>query len=39
MRVYVHRTSEVEAILREEGLVRRSRHAKGVWQVVVFARP
>lgn len=39
MRVFVHRTRDVEALLREEGLVRRSRRTLGVWQVVVFARP
>jgi hypothetical protein len=38
MRVFVHRTRDVEAIVREEGLVRRSRRTMGVWQVVVFAR-
>ena len=38
MRVFVHPTRDVEALLREEGLVRRSRRTMGVWQVVVFAR-
>ena len=39
MRVYVHRTRDLEAILQEEGLVRRFHRTIGVWQVVVFARP
>jgi hypothetical protein len=39
MRVFVHRTRDVEAILRDEGLVPCSRRTMGVWQVVVFARP
>ncbi len=38
MRVFVHRTRDLEALLREEGLVRRSHRTMGVWQVVVFAR-
>lgn len=39
MQVYVHRTRDVEAILRGQGLVRRSHRTMGVWQVAVFARP
>ena len=37
--VHVHRTRDVEAVLHEQGLVRRSHRTMGVWQVVVFARP
>jgi hypothetical protein len=38
MRVFVHRTHDVEGILAEHGLKRRSHKTVGVWQVVVFAR-
>jgi precorrin-6B methylase 2 len=38
MRVFIHRTSDVEAILTSHGLSRRSRRTMGVWQVVVFGR-
>jgi magnesium-protoporphyrin O-methyltransferase len=38
MQVYVHRTRDVEGILRGQGLVRRSHRTMGVWQVAVFAR-
>lgn len=38
MRVFIHRTADVEAILAAHGLSRRSRRTMGVWQVVVFGR-
>ena len=38
MRVFIHRTNDVEAILARHGLSRRSRRTMGVWQIVVFGR-
>ncbi len=38
MRVYVHRTRDVEWLLGEHGLIRHSRRAMGAWQVAVFKR-
>lgn len=38
MRVFIHRTVDVDARLREAGLTRHSSRQMGVWQVVVYAR-
>jgi hypothetical protein len=38
MRVFNHRTREVEAVLNAGGLTRRSRTTVGVWQIVVYER-
>jgi magnesium-protoporphyrin O-methyltransferase len=38
MRVYTHRTGDVEAILARHGLERHSYTEVGVWQVVVYAK-
>lgn len=37
-RVYVHRTAEVDAILRAEGLVERSRRTTLLWQLALYER-
>ncbi len=38
MRIFVHPTKAVEALLRENGLVRHFHRNMGVWQVAVFKR-
>jgi len=38
LRLYVHRTRDVETAIRESGLERRFLREMGVWQVAVFAR-
>ncbi len=38
MRVHIHRTREIDAILATKGLSRRSYREMGVWQITVFAR-
>jgi hypothetical protein len=39
VRAYVHRTADVEAIVRPEGLTPRFRRSGLFWQVTVFERP
>lgn len=36
---FIHRTRDVEAVLRAQGLERRFHRTAGLWQVVVYARP
>ena len=38
-RVYTHRAADVDRIVAEQGLVRRSRRTTWVWQLVVYERP
>ena len=38
MRVFVHRTGDVETVLGSHGLTRRSHRTMGVWQIAVFGR-
>jgi len=38
MRVFAHRTRDVEAILARQGLMRRSYAEVGVWQVALYAK-
>jgi magnesium-protoporphyrin O-methyltransferase len=38
LRMYIHRTAAVEAVIADAGFVRRSRRTTLIWQVVVFER-
>ena len=38
LRMYIHRTAAVEAVLANAGFVRRSRRTTLIWQVVIFER-
>lgn len=38
MRFYVHRTEDVDVVLRQQGLEQRLRQYSGVWQVVIYER-
>ena len=38
LRMYIHRTADVEAVLSAAGLTCRSRRTTLIWQVVVFER-
>ena len=37
-RIFAHRISDIEALLRDAGLERRFRRNAGIWQVAVYAR-
>jgi hypothetical protein len=39
LRLYVHRTAEVDAQICSQGLVPRFHRTAGLWQIVVYARP
>jgi magnesium-protoporphyrin O-methyltransferase len=39
LRLYVHRTAEVDTQIRSQGLAPRFRRTSGLWQIVVYARP
>jgi len=38
LRMYIHRTAAVEAVIADAGFVRRSRRTTLIWQVVIFER-
>jgi hypothetical protein len=39
IRLYIHRTSAVDALIRASGFVPRFHRNAGYWQIAVYARP
>jgi 2-polyprenyl-3-methyl-5-hydroxy-6-metoxy-1,4-benzoquinol methylase len=38
-RIFVHSSAQVDAIARSHGFLKRTYHKRGIWQVVVYAKP